>query len=203
MPRITSLEELDALYGSPQPPAIAKEIGYVSAHYKAFIDRAPFVVVATVGPEGLDCSPRGDSPGFVRVRDQTTLLMPDRRGNNRIDSLRNLVRDPRIALLFIIPGIGNTLRVNGRAEITTDSDLLASFAMAGRPPRSVLIISVERIYFQCPKALVRSRLWSQDAQIARSELPSTGTILESLSAGAINGAEYDRAYPQRLKETLY
>ena len=203
MPRITSLEQLDALYGSPRPPAIAKEIGYVSDHYRAFIDRAPFVIVATVGPEGLDCSPRGDPPGFVRVRDQGTLLMPDRRGNNRIDSLRNLVRDPRIALLFIIPGIGNTLRVNGRAEIATDSDLLHSFAMAGRPPRSVLIISVERIYFQCPKALVRSRLWSQDAQIARSELPSTGTILESLSAGAINGAEYDRAYPQRLKETLY
>ena len=203
MPRITSLEELDTLYGSPRPPAIAKEIGYVSDHYRAFIDRAPFVVVATVGPEGLDCSPRGDPPGFVRVRDQGTLLMPDRRGNNRIDSLRNLVRDPRIALLFIIPGIGNTLRVNGRAEITTDSDLLASFAMAGRLPRSVLIVSVERIYFQCPKALVRSRLWSQDAQIARSELPSTGAILESLSAGAIDGAEYDRAYPQRLKETLY
>ena len=203
MPRITSLEELDALYGSPQPPAIAKEIGYISDHYKAFIDRAPFVVVATVGPEGLDCSPRGDPPGFVRVRDQGTLLMPDRRGNNRIDSLRNLVRDPRISLLFIIPGIGNTLRVNGRAEIATDADLLHSFAMAGRPPRSVLIISVERIYFQCPKALVRSRLWSQDAQIARSELPSTGAILESLSAGAIDGAEYDRAYPQRLKETLY
>ena len=203
MPRITSLEELDTLYGSPRPPAIAKEIGYVSDHYRAFIDRAPFVIVATVGPEGLDCSPRGDPPGFVRVRDQGTLLMPDRRGNNRIDSLRNLVRDPRIALLFIIPGIGNTLRVNGRAEITTDSDLLASFAMAGRLPRSVLIVSVERIYFQCPKALVRSRLWSQDAQIARSELPSTGAILESLSAGAIDGAEYDRAYPQRLKETLY
>jgi len=203
MPRITTLEELDALYGAPMPPAIAKEIDYISDHYRAFIDRAPFVVVATVGPEGLDCSPRGDPPGFVRVRDQHTVLLPDRRGNNRVDSLRNLVRDPRIALLFLIPGIGNSLRINGRAEISTEPELLQSFPVAGKLPKSVLIVRVERIYFQCPKALVRSRLWSQDAQIARSELPSTGEILESLSNGTIDGAEYDRAYPQRLKETIY
>jgi PPOX class probable FMN-dependent enzyme len=203
MPRITTLAELEALYGFPQPPAIAKEIDYISDHYKAFIDRAPFVVVATAGPEGLDCSPRGDPPGFVRVRDQRTVLLPDRRGNNRMDSLRNLVRDPRIALLFLIPGIDNTLRINGRAEIATDEDLCASFAMAGKLPKSVLVVSVERVYFQCPKALVRARLWSPTAQIARSELPSTGSILESLSKGAIDGKAYDRGYPQRLQETIY
>jgi PPOX class probable FMN-dependent enzyme len=203
MSRITSLEELDALYGFPQGPAIAKEIDYISDHYRAFIDKAPFVVVATVGPEGLDCSPRGDPPGFVRVRDRRTVLLPDRRGNNRIDSLRNIVRDPRIALLFMIPGIDNTLRINGRAEITTDAELLANFTLFGKVPKSVLVVGVERIYFQCPKALVRSRLWSKEAQIARSELPSTGAILESLSKGAIDGAEYDRAYPQRLQDTIY
>ena len=203
MHRITTQEQLDALYGTPVDGALAKEIDYISDHYRAFIDKAPFVVVATVGPEGLDCSPRGDPPGFVRVRDAKTVLIPDRRGNNRIDSLRNLVRDPRISLLFMIPGIGNTLRINGRAEISADPDLCASFAERGNAPRTALVVSVDRIYFQCPKALVRSRLWSADAQIDRSELPSTGEILEALTKGGIDGAAYDAAYPKRLDETIY
>jgi uncharacterized protein len=203
MHRITTLEQLDALYGEPVQAAITKEIDYISDHYKTFIDKAPFVVGATVGPEGLDCSPRGDPAGFVQVRDRKTVLLPDRRGNNRVDALRNLVRDPRISLLFMIPGIGNTLRINGSAEISTEPDLLASFAMQGKLPKTVLVVTVDRIYFQCPKALVRSRLWSQDAQVSRSELPSTGEIIEALSKGAIDGAEYDKAYPQRLKETIY
>jgi uncharacterized protein len=203
MHRITTQEQLDALYGKPAEVPLMKEIDYISDHYRAFIDKAPFVVVATVGPEGLDCSPRGDPPGFVRVRDTKTVLIPDRRGNNRIDSLRNLVRDPRISLLFIIPGIGNTLRINGRAEISADPELCASFAMRGKAPRTVLVVTAERVYFQCPKALVRSRLWSADAQIARSELPSTGEILEALSRGKIEGIAYDAAYPRRLEETIY
>ena len=176
MHRITTQEELDALYGTPLEAAVAKEIDYISDHYKAFIDKAPFVVVATVGPEGLDCR----RAAIRRVRPgarHKTVLIPDRRGNNRIDSLRNLVRDPRISLLFMIPGIGNTLRINGRAEISTEPELCASFAMRGKLPKTVLVVTVERVYFQCPKALVRSRLWSADAQIARSELPSTGEIL--------------------------
>ena len=203
MHRITTLEQLEALYGEPVQAAVAKEIDYISDHYKAFVDKAPFVVVATVGPEGLDCTPRGDPPGFVRVRDEKTVLLPDRRGNNRVDSLRNLVRDPRISLLFMIPGIGNTLRINGRAEISADPDLCASFAERGNAPRTALVVSVDRIYFQCPKALVRSRLWSADAQIARSDLPSTGEILEALTKGGIDGAAYDAAYPKRLDETIY
>src|SRR4029453_2573021 len=141
MHRITTLEQLDRLYGEPVPAAIVKEIDYISEHYRAFIDKSPFVVMATVGPEGLDCSPRGDPPGFVRVRDPKTVLIPDRRGNNRIDSLRNLVRDPRISLLFMIPGIGNTLRINGRAIISTEPELCRSFAMQGRPPRCVLEVT--------------------------------------------------------------
>src|SRR6185503_3898843 len=160
MHRITTQEQLDALYGTPVDGALAKEIDYISDHYRAFIDKAPFVVIATVGPEGLDCSPRGDPAGFVKVRDAKTVLIPDRRGNNRVDALRNIVRDPRISLLFIIPGIGNTLRINGHAEISTDPDLLAQFAMQGKLPKSVLVVTAERVYFQCPKALVRSRLWS-------------------------------------------
>ncbi len=203
MHRISTLAQLEQLYGDPVPAAIIKEIDYISEHYRAFIEKAPFVVLATVGPEGLDCSPRGDPAGFVRVRDRKTVLIPDRRGNNRIDSLRNIVRDPRVALLFMIPGIGNTLRINGRAEICTDPELLTSFCINNNAPKTVLTVTVERIYTQCPKALVRSRLWSQEAQIARSALPSAGEMLESLSKGSIDGAEYDRAYPQRLKETIY
>lgn len=203
MHRITTLEELDALYGEPVQAAVAKEIDYISDHYRAYIEKAPFVVVATVGPEGLDCSPRGDPPGFVRVQDRKTLLIPDRRGNNRVDGLRNLVRDPRISLLFIIPGVGSTLRVNGTAEITTDPELCASFAMQGKAPRSVLVVTAERVYFQCPKALVRSRLWNPEAQISPRELPSAGEILQALTQGGIDGGTYDQAYPQRLKETIY
>src|SRR5919109_5219938 len=131
MHRITTQEQLDALYGTPVAASIAKEIDYISDHYRAFIDKAPFVVVATVGPEGLDCSPRGDPAGFVRVVDANTVMIPDRRGNNRVDSLRNIVRDGRVALLFLIPGIGATLRINGRAMLSTDPDLCASFEMEG------------------------------------------------------------------------
>src|SRR4026209_806811 len=147
MHRITTQEQLDALYGAPVEAAIAKEIDYICDDYRAFIDKAPCVVVATVGPEGLDCSPRGDPPGFVRVRDAKTVLIPDRRGNDRIDSLRTLVRDPRISLLFMITGIGNTLRINRRAEISADPDLCASFAERGKAPRTALVVTVDRIYF--------------------------------------------------------
>ena len=203
MKRITTLEELDAMYGEPVPAAIVKEIDYISDHYKAFIDKAPFVVLATVGPEGLDCSPRGDPAGFVRVRDNKTVLIPDRRGNNRVDALRNLVRDPRISLLFMIPGIGTTLRINGTAEIVVDEALSASFAIRGKLPKCVLVVTVDRIYTQCPKALVRSRLWSADAQVDRASLPSAGEMMAALSNGTIDGNEYDRAYPKRLEETIY
>lgn len=203
MPRIGSLEELDQLYGEPVQAAVVKEIDHISEHYRGFIEKSPFVVLATVGPEGLDCSPRGDPAGFCRIADPRTVLIPDRRGNNRIDSLRNIVRDPRISLLFIIPGIGNTLRINGQAEIRTDADLLQSFAMGNKLPRSVLKVTTDRVYFQCPKALVRSRLWDPAAQISRSELPSTGEILACLSAGTIDGPAYDAAYPKRLEETIY
>ena len=203
MHRVTTLAELDAMYGQPVGAAVVKEIDYISDHYKAFIDKAPFVVLATVGPEGLDCSPRGDPAGFVRVRDKKTVLIPDRRGNNRVDALRNLVRDPRISLLFMIPGIGSTLRINGTAEIVVDPELNAGFAIRGKLPKCVLVVTVDRIYTQCPKALVRSRLWSAEALIDRSELPSAGEMIAALTKGAIDGDEYDRAYPKRLEETIY
>jgi len=200
---LTDAAALKALYGEPSEPAIAKEIDYVHPHYRAMIEAAPFMVMATSGPDGLDVSPRGDPPGFVVVEDEKTLLIPDRRGNNRADSLNNLVADPRIALLFLIPGVGETLRVNGTAEICIDPALLERFPAQGKLPRSVIVVHVERVYFQCPKALVRSDLWNPAKHVERRSLPSTGTILADITSGKVGGVEYDKAYPERLKATIY
>ena len=201
--RITTLEQLQAIYGEPVGNSLVKELDHISDHYRSFIEASPFVVVATAGLDGLDCTPRGDPPGFVRVVDRHTLMLPDRRGNNRVDSLRNLVTDPRISLLFLIPGVGETLRVNGRAVISTDPDLCRSFAMADKLPRSVIVVTAERVYFQCPKALVRSRLWDPARHVARSALPSTGQILAAIRPGEIDAEALDKAYPERLKQTIY
>ena len=202
MTSVTTVEELEALYGAPLGRSLTKEIDHISDHYRAFIEQAPFVVVATSGPEGLDCSPRGDPPGFVRVQDANTVLIPDRRGNNRLDTLRNIVRDPRISLLFLIPGIGETLRINGRAEIVIDDDLSASFEVHGKRPKTVVVVTVERVYFQCQKALARSRLWESEAQIPRAALPSTGTMLAALD-GAIDAATFDANYPEHMEKSIY
>jgi PPOX class probable FMN-dependent enzyme len=200
---ITTLADLEALYGEPAEASLLKETDLVVPEYRAFIEAAPFVALATRGPEGLDCSPRGDEPGFVRVRDEKTLLLPDRRGNNRIDSLRNIVRDPQVALLFLIPGIGETLRVNGRAVISVDPALLDSFAVDGKAPRSVTVITVEAVYFQCSRAIVRSDLWNPDKHVARNSLPSAGKILAALSENRVGGEAYDQALPERVRSTLY
>jgi PPOX class probable FMN-dependent enzyme len=194
---------LDALYGTSSPAAIAKEIDYIHPHYRAMIEASPFVVLATSGPEGLDASPRGDPPGFVHVLDDKTLLIPDRRGNNRIDSLRNIIRDDRVALLFLIPGVGETLRVNGRAAISVAPELIGRFPYRGTLPRSVIVVTAERVYFQCPKAIVRSELWNPQNHLSRKDLPSTGTILAEVTAGLIYGEQYDRDYPERLRTTIY
>ena len=194
---------LAAIYGESSAGAIAKEIDYIHPHYRAMIEASPFLVLATSGPEGLDCSPRGDPAGFVQVLDDKTLLIPDRRGNNRIDSLRNIIRDDRVALLFLIPGVGETLRVNGRAGISVAPELLGRFPFRGTLPRSVIVVRVDSVYFQCPKALVRSELWNPDRHIGRANLPSTGRILADVSAGMINGEQYDREYPERLRSTMY
>jgi uncharacterized protein len=194
---------LNALYGESSPGAIAKEIDYIHPHYRAMIEASPFMVLATSGPEGLDASPRGDPAGFVHVLDDKTLLIPDRRGNNRIDSLRNIVRDDRVALLFLIPGVGETLRINGRAVISIAPELIGRFPFRGTLPRSVIAVTAERVYFQCPKAIVRSELWNPQNHLSRKDLPSTGSILADVSAGLINGEQYDRDYPERLRATIY
>ena len=201
--QITTIEELEALYGTPVGPSLAKEIDHISEHYRLFIEKAPFVVIATSGPDGLDCSPRGDPAGFVRVLDRKRVLIPDRRGNNRLDSLRNLVADPRVSLLFLIPGVNETLRINGRARIIVDAALAASFAINDKTPKILLEVTADRVYYQCAKALVRSRLWSSEAQLPRSALPSTGQILEEITNREIDAAEHDRGYPERVKQTIY
>lgn len=201
---ITTMAELEALYPDPvYPPAKVKETDRITKAYRALIEASPFFALATSGPDGLDCSPRGDPKGFVRVVDDKTVVVPDRRGNNRIDSMRNLVHDPRVALLFLIPGVSETLRIVGRATISADPDLCASFTMQGNAPRSVLVIAVDRVFFQCAKAIVRSKLWDASLHVERSSLPTSGKILAEISDGKLGGDEHDRAYPERLKATIY
>jgi uncharacterized protein len=200
---VSTIAELEAIYGDPLAQSLVKEIDHISDHYRAFIEKSPFMVLASVAEEGLDCSPRGDPAGFVRVVDEKTVMIPDRRGNNRIDTLRNIVRDPRVSLLFLVPGVGETLRINGRAAISVDPELCASFDMNGKSPRSVIVVTAERVYFQCQKALARSRLWDPEARIKRKALPSAGDILQALSKDNFDGDAYDKNYPERLKKTIY
>jgi uncharacterized protein len=200
---INTIADLEALYGQPMGAALTKEVDYITDQYRVFIEKAPFVVVATVGPEGLDCSPRGDPVGFVRVIDRTRVLIPDRRGNNRMDSMRNIVRDPRVSLLFLIPGVNETLRINGRARIIVDESLANTFTVNEKVPTTLLEVTADRVYYQCPKALIRSKLWSIDAQVPRSALPTGGQILQEITNNAVNAAEYDAAYPERIRQTIY
>lgn len=200
---VTTVAALEALYEQPAPPALAKEAGALTPGYAALVRAAPFCVLATAGPEGLDCAPRGDAPGFVHVLDARTLLLPDRRGNNRLDSLRNVVRDPRVALLFLIPGVGETLRVNGTAVVSADPALRGRFAVDGATPRTVLVVTVERAFFQCARALLRSGLWDPARQVPRASLPSTGALLAEASGGAAGGAAYDEGLAERIAGSLY
>jgi len=192
-----------ALYGGGNAASMTKEIDHIHPHYRAFIEASSFVILASVGPDGLDASPRGDHAGFVAVADARTLLIPDRRGNNRVDTLHNLVVDPRIGLLFLIPGIGESLRVNGKATISVDPALLARFAIGDKPARSVIVVAVETVYYQCPRAAVRADLWNPEKFVARAALPSSGTILADLSANALGGSEWDRTRDETVRATLY
>lgn len=201
---IDSLEALEALYSAaPAAAALVKVSDTITPHYQALIEASPFVALATVGPEGLDCSPRGDQPGFVRVADPRTLILPDRRGNNRIDSLRNVIRDPRVALLFLIPGSGVTFRVNGRAGISADPGLLQGFAIDGKAPRTAMVITVEEAYFQCARAILRAGLWTPGAQVDPASLPTAGAMLAAVTAGEVGGEAYDAAWPERARQTLW
>ncbi|GGH18577.1 pyridoxamine 5'-phosphate oxidase [Alsobacter metallidurans] len=200
---VETVADLEALYGTPVAASTVKVSDRMTRHYRALLESSPFCALATSGPEGLDCSPRGDVPGFVRIHDDRTLLMPDRRGNDRIDSLRNIVRDPRVGLLFLIPGLGHTLRVNGRARVSKEPGLLDSFAQDGKAPRSVIVIGVEEVYFQCARAIVRSELWNPEQRVDPQDLPSPGQILADMTEGAVGGEAYDRDWPERARKTLW
>lgn len=203
MAPITTIEQLDAIYGSVGAASTVKVTDRITPAYRALIEASAFAVLATAGPEGLDCSPRGDLPGFVRIHDDRTLMLPDRRGNNRVDSLRNIVRDPRIALLLLIPGSGTTLRINGRAYLSADPGLLASFAMEGKAPRSLIVMTVEELYFQCARAIVRSDLWNPDKRVDPKTLPTPGEILAGMSDNKVGGEKYDREWPERARQTMW
>jgi PPOX class probable FMN-dependent enzyme len=200
---IATIEDLEAIYGEPNDASTVKVADRVTPHYRVLIDKSPFVALATSGPGGLDCSPRGDLPGFIRIHDDKTLMMPDRRGNNRVDSLRNIVRDPRIGLLFLIPGSGSTLRVNGRAQVSVDPELLASFRVDGTAPRTVVVMTVEEIYFQCARAIVRAELWNPDKHVSPADLPTPGQILAAMSENTVGGEAYDKAWPARAAQTMW
>ena len=203
---IENIDQLRALYGEPGQRSMLKQLPRLEAHGQRFIERSPFCVLATAGQGGalLDATPRGGEPGFVKVTDDgATLLLPDAGGNNRLDSLQNLLADPRVSLLFMVPGVGETLRVVGRAAISVAPDLLAAHTVGGKPPRSVVLVTIESVYFQCSKALVRSQLWDAARHVERSRLPSAGDIFAAITKGDFDSAAYDQAMPERLKATLY
>ena len=200
---VNTPEQLAALSGDLSPASTLKEADHLHPVYQRVIAASPFFAMATLGPQGLDISPRGDPAGFVQVANPHTLLLPERRGNNRIDSLRNLLHDPRLALLFLVPGVGETLRVNGLARISIEPALLQRFVVQGQPPKCVLVMDVHKVFFQCARALARSRLW--DARPADTErtVPTAGEMLSAVTMSGFDGASYDRELPARQMSTLY
>jgi PPOX class probable FMN-dependent enzyme len=200
---IDTLEQLEALYGEPGVISLTKEVRQLTPEYRRWIEAAPFLTLATSGPGGLDCSPRGDPAGeLLHVLDSKTLVVPDRRGNNRIDTLRNIIADPRIALLFLIPGIDETLRVNGRAAISTDPALIARFTKDGKPPRTVLVVTIEAVYFQCARALKRAQLWAAGVHRDPSKVPTAGEMVKAIDH-LFEADAYDATLSAKQSSTLY
>ena len=201
---IETVEELRSSYGVPSERAVRKSLDRLDRHCRRFIALSPFVVLASAGADGrVDCSPRGDPAGFVAILDDRTILLPDRRGNNRADSLTNVLENPHVGMLFMIPGVDETLRLNGRAKLTTDPARLEPLAVNGRVPRSGLVVEVEEVFLQCTKALVRSRLWADETRVDRkAALPSFGQMLAD-HIGESDGEQVDREIRARLPKTLY
>lgn len=203
MDTIEDPRRLREIYGPPSERAVKKQQSRFDRHSRAFIARSPFLVIASSDPAGrCDASPKGDAPGFVRVLDDTTLLIPDRLGNNRTDTLGNLLARSGVGLVFFVPGVNETLRVNGRARVTIDPELLEPLAVNGKAPRSAVVVAAEEIYFHCGKALIRSDLWNPDKHIARGDFPSLGRILAD-QIGGINVEEAERATAESYKNRLY
>ena len=199
---ITTVEDLKAIYGETSEASTAKVTAFLTPAYRTMIEHSPFVALATVGPEGLDCSPRGDRGAVVRIEDDRTLALPDWRGNNRVDSLLNIVRDPRVALMFLIPGSNSVMRINGRAVVSVASELLESFEMDGRHPRSVIVVTIEEAYFQCARAVMRAELWNAERQVDSNDLPTPGDMLKAAKQD-FDRDTYDREWPERAAKTMW
>lgn len=201
MTEITTLAELEALYGKPDSNSLAKVATRITAEYAKWIEASRFVVLSTVGSDGTDGSPRGDDGPVVRILDDSTLLMPDWRGNNRADSLRNIIEDGRVSLMFMIHGKTNVIRVNGRATLTRDNKTMDLFRVRSREPRLVIRIAVGEVYSQCARAMVRSRLWSRDDSML--SLPMMGDILQAQTSGSVDGERYDALWPGRAARSMW
>jgi PPOX class probable FMN-dependent enzyme len=200
---VTAIDELATLYARPSERVLNKELDRIDAVGRAFIAASPFLILATGSSRGLDCSPKGDGPGFVQVEDGgRTLLIPDRRGNNRLDSLKNLVEDPRIGLIFLVPGANETYRVNGRARVSADPVLKRRFAVDGKEPTTVIVVAVEQAFQHCPKALVRSNLWKAGGRDRPEGVPTLGDFAAARTPGT-DGAAYDADYARRMPNELY
>jgi hypothetical protein len=200
---VTAVDELAAMYNRPTDRVLNKERDYVDALGRAFIAASPFLILASGGPQGFDCSPKGDKPGFVQVEeDGRTLLIPDRPGNNRLDGLKNMIANPQVALMFLVPGANETYRVNGRARISRDPNLKRRFAVDGKEPRIVIVVTVEQAFPHCPKALVRSNLWRAGAESRPEGVPTHGNFAAARTPGMDPDA-YNAEYAKRLVTELY
>jgi PPOX class probable FMN-dependent enzyme len=198
---IDTIEALESHYGTPSEAALVKVAPRLTESYRAFIERSRFCVLSTVGPEGTDASPRGDDGPVVAILDAQTLALPDWRGNNRIDSLRNIVADGRVSLMFFVPGSTSVVRINGRARLTADAALRARFARSGKEPRTVAVIAIGEAYFQCARALMRARLWAGEDESAG--LPTPGAMLQEITRGQVDGERYDTEWPERAAQSMW
>ena len=201
---VEDIREIREIYGTPMERTVKKQLPRLEKHSRAFIAMSPFIVMATCDAEGrCDASPKGDGPGFVTVIDDETLLIPDRLGNNRVDSIGNILQHPRIGLIFFVPGIRETLRVNGRAQITTDPELLGPTAVNGKLPRSGILVTADEVYFHCGKALIRSDLWNPEKHVARSDFPSLGVVIADQIGQKVEPKEAERMTEESYVTRLY
>jgi len=199
---ISSLDELLTHYGDTLPMTWAKETPVINDAYRKLIETAPFFALASIGPDGMDCSPRGDGPGSVHILDESTVAFADRRGNNRLDTLRNIVADPRVALLFLIPGWNECLRINGKAMVTADDALRGQFTFKEKVPATVVVVKIETMYFQCARAIKRAGLWDPGSQVNPANLPKAGELVKSV-VDTFDAAAYDAGLQERQAKTLY
>ena len=201
---VTTLEGLDAIYETPAERVVTKQTDHITAPGRAFIAASPFLIMATAGEAGIDCSPKGDGPGFVQLLDDHTLLIPDRPGNNRIDGMKNIIANPAVGIIFMVPGANETYRVNGCANISVDPAFLSRFLVHQKQPRAVIVVTVEEAFSHCPKAFVRSKLWQAGTAGRPDGVPTLGSFAAFRDGGdEAYAAKYDAEYEKRIPDELY